>query len=63
LIIYIIRLIGVALASPPAIEETGAMDREIESRYGIGVVAFKEKRLLGVTNPFFLKIVKKYRIL
>jgi hypothetical protein len=30
------RRVYLVLSSPPATEETGAMDREIESRQGIG---------------------------
>jgi hypothetical protein len=37
---------GPVVSSPPANEETGAMGREIESRPGIGGVAFLEKKFL-----------------
>jgi hypothetical protein len=36
---------GLAVSSPPATEETGAMGREIKSRKEIGGLVFKENKI------------------
>jgi hypothetical protein len=43
-------VVYIVVSSPPATEETGAMDHKIESRQGNRVVAFKKKKYVIIMH-------------